>query len=101
MLTDARKTMLRAIAKEPREARSFTHGGMFLGSPLAVDRLLVWLQRHGYIIKNGELYEATNMGKAAIAPDPECRWTKEVYKPSPWNIRAGGDDHLQYKSRGV
>jgi hypothetical protein len=98
--------LLRALSKNPRTLRSFTHSPTVEQtrvSPFVIELNMKKLVHAGFVMQMGNLYALTNDGKAQIdlaTPQPPRPISTEVYKPPVWHVRSGALDHLQHASTG-
>lgn len=110
-LNERLRTMLTAIAQNPRKANYFTHGDR--KNPLHPEVLNGWLNQlceAGYIFEENESYHITMMGRQAL----DVRETAGVrqYVVGRGTYRTGdgehqppfyrpGSDHSHIKSKGI
>ena len=108
-LTQTHKDMLIKFGQFSRNAQFFTSNdkaSMGL-DPRIVQRKLNDLERIGYIARIKTGYKLTLAGRhfmdgpgAAVSERVTNAGQRETYRPGPWLVRDGADQHFQFKSRG-
>jgi hypothetical protein len=109
--TEQKHKILRTLAHSPKHLRYFTEGehGVMAVSPRHMERFIDELELEGMLVRCPKQLRITEAGKEEIAkptsiasPVKVCAAsTKEPYVPPKWNVRAGADQNLQYRSRGI
>ena len=102
--------ILRAACKRPVRVRDFTEGSNVLQvAPRFVEQYLSQLEVSGLVYKRGEQFFATSAGRDRVAAKDDAIGLAEkrafntagIYRGERWNVRAGGEQHKQYRSRGI
>jgi hypothetical protein len=109
-------TVLRRIAAQPRSAHQLTHApngvADIQASPVAMQSYLVHLAELGFILepeRRDQPYVLSAEGARFLAELPMVAPStlianasmREVYKPKPWLVRDGSEQHKQFRSLGV
>lgn len=109
-LNSHEERILRAACSRPVRVRDFTEGSMVLAAaPRFVARYFERMVSVGLLQQRGEQHYATSAGRARIntIDEPLSRaeirsfTTTGAYTGPNWNIRPGGEDHKQFRSRGI
>lgn len=102
--------MLKCIGQEPRTLLFFTAGPVHSTiSATLLERYLAEMQAEGLTFERDDRHHITQAGLELLAKpttkaEPRVYGaysTQEPYKPPQWNVRAGGEQHKQFSSRGV
>jgi hypothetical protein len=108
-LNSNEERILRALCMRPCSVRDFTEGTSVLQvAPRYVYVYFGRLEKAGMIYGKGDQFYATTAGRDRIAVRDEALASHEARTPPAgnyygptWNIRAGGEQHKQFASRGI
>jgi DNA-binding PadR family transcriptional regulator len=107
---DRKLWMLGMLNQRPRTLRDLTHRRhleAFQLTETVIDSYLTALVQSGLVDQRGSRYGITRAGREELSRLDRPQeienviMARETYAGMKWNVRAGGEDHKAFQSRGI